>query len=151
MISLMTYLEWMPEAGLIPQSEPILHSYNNIMTASIPAAISGQKYISLISFRKSGVGVPTPVWFGERDGKLYVMSRDDSGKYKRIRNNSNVRIAPCNIRGKVTGPEFKAEGRILPREAWPDARKTLAKKYWLMRISPFWSKKNIYLEIVVQD
>ncbi len=121
------------------------------MTTSVPSAISGQKYISLITFRKTGVAVPTPVWFGEKDGKLYVMSRDDSGKYKRIRNNSRVRVAPCTIRGKVTGPEFEAQGRILPSEAWPEARKTLKEKYWLMRISPFWSKKNVFLEIVVQN
>lgn len=121
------------------------------MTPSVPSAISGQKYISLITFRKTGIAVPTPVWFGEQDGKLYVMSRNDSGKYKRIRNNSRVRIAPCTIRGKVTGPEFDAQGRILPPEAWPAARKTLTKKYWLMRISPFWSKKNVFIEIVVQS
>lgn len=121
------------------------------MTPSVPSAISGQKYISLITFRKTGIAVPTPVWFGEQDGKLYVMSRNDSGKYKRIRNNSRVRIAPCTIRGKVTGPEFEAQGRILPPEAWPEARKTLTQKYWLMRISPFWSKKNVFLEIVVQS
>jgi hypothetical protein len=37
----------------------------------IPAAIQGQKYISLTTFRKNGAAVATPVWFGEGDGKLY--------------------------------------------------------------------------------
>ena len=81
---------------------PRLLAYNSSM--SIPAAIQGQKYMSLISFRKNGTAVPTPVWFGEKDDKLYVMTRSDSGKYKRIRNNPQVRIAPCTIRGKITGP-----------------------------------------------
>ena len=61
--------------------------------------------MSLISFRKNGTAVPTPVWFSEKDDKLYVMTRSDSGKYKRIRNNPQVRIAPCTMRGKITGPE----------------------------------------------
>lgn len=68
------------------------------MENSIPAAITGQKYISLTTFRKNGAGVATPVWFGEEDGKLYVMTRSDMGKTKRIRNNPHVRVAPYNSR-----------------------------------------------------
>lgn len=49
----------------------------------IPQSIQGQKYISLTTFRKNGAAVHTPVWFGEEAGKLYVMTRSDSGKYKR--------------------------------------------------------------------
>jgi PPOX class probable F420-dependent enzyme len=113
----------------------------------IPREIRGQKYISLTTFRKSGVAVPTPIWFGEEDGKLYVMTRSDSGKYKRIRNNPQVRIAACTIRGKVIGPDFAAQARILPPENWPRARKTIEKKYWLARIPFLWSKKNVYIEI----
>jgi PPOX class probable F420-dependent enzyme len=112
----------------------------------IPRQIQGQKYVSLITFRKSGVAVPTPVWFGEKDDKLYVKTRSDSGKYKRIRNNPKVRIAPCTVRGRITGPEFTAAASILPVSGWPLAQALIEKKYWLARI-PFWSKKNIYLEI----
>src|SRR5580765_7213363 len=68
----------------------------------IPPEIKGQKYISLASFRKNGNPVYTPIWFGEKDDKLYVMTRSDSGKYKRIRNNPKVGIAPCTMRGKIT-------------------------------------------------
>lgn len=114
----------------------------------IPPQIQGQKYIRLTTFRKNGAAVLTPVWFGEGDGKLYVMSRSDSGKCKRLRNNPKVRIAPCTIRGKVTGPEFDATARILPPEDWPRARKTIHEKYWLARL-PIWSKQNVYIEIEV--
>jgi uncharacterized protein len=120
-------------------------SYNIPM--AIPREIQGQKYISLSSFRKSGVAVPTPVWFGELDDKLYVKTRSDSGKFKRIRNNSHVRIAPCTVRGKITGPEFAAVARILLPEDWPRAIASIEKKYWLARIPSFWSKKNVYVEI----
>jgi hypothetical protein len=44
------------------------------------------------------------------------MTRSDMGKTKRIRNNPKVRVAPCTIRGKVTGEEFPAKARILPPE-----------------------------------
>jgi PPOX class probable F420-dependent enzyme len=115
----------------------------------VPAEISGQKYISLTTFRKTGVPVRTPLWFAEAQGKLYFMTRNDFGKYKRIRNNPKVLVAPCTMRGKVTGPDFPATARILPRDQWPSAKRLLNQKYWLARL-PFWSSKNEFLEIEFQ-
>ena len=114
----------------------------------IPQEVHGQKYISLTTFRKTGTPVPTPVWFAEDNDRLYVMTRSDSGKYKRLRNNPNVKIAPCTIRGRITGPEFAASARILPREDWPRARQAINGKYWLARL-PIWSKENVYVEITL--
>jgi uncharacterized protein len=119
------------------------------MACFVPFEIHGRKYISLTTFRKNGIGVPTPVWFGEADGRLYVMARTDSGKCKRIRNNPQVRVAPCTIRGKITGPEFAGEARILSPEQFPHARGTIRRKYWLARIPFVWSKQNVYLEILI--
>jgi len=106
-----------------------------------------QKYVNLATFRKNGLAVNTPVWFAEQDGKIYVMTRNDSGKHKRIRNNPTVRIAPCNFRGKITGPESPGTARILAPEEWPQARKAIQAKYWLTRISALWSRNNVYVEI----
>lgn len=117
------------------------------MSSPIPQAIAGQKYISLTTFRKTGAGVATPVWFGEDDAKLYVMTRSDMGKTKRIRNNPQVRVAPCTIRGKVTGAEFAATARILPPEDHTRARKTINRKYWMARIPLVWTRTDTYIEI----
>jgi hypothetical protein len=113
---------------------------------AIPNEISGQKYISLTTFRKSGVGVPTPIWFAEEADKLYVMTASKSGKFKRIRNNPQVKVAPCTIRGKVTGPEFAATVRILPKEDHTRARKLVNRKYWLARL-PIFVNTDSYFEI----
>ena len=115
--------------------------------SSIPNAIRGQKYISLKTFRKSGVPVATPVWFGEEEGKLYVMTRSDMGKTKRIRNNPKVGVAPCTIRGQVTGAEFPATARTLPPEDFDRARKTLTKKYWLAKLTAPFSRADAFFEI----
>jgi PPOX class probable F420-dependent enzyme len=117
------------------------------MPSPIPAPIQGQKYISLTTLRKTGAGVATPVWFGEEDGKLYVMTRSDMGKTKRIRNNPQVRVAPCTIRGKVTGPEFPATARILRPEEHTRARKAINRKYWMSRIPLIWARTDTYIEI----
>ena len=117
------------------------------MPSQIPAAIQNQKYISLTTYRKNGTGVPTPVWFGEQDGKLYVMTRSDMGKTKRLRNNPQVKAAPCTIRGKVTGPELAATARILPPEEQQRARQSLNRKYWMARIPLIWWRTDTYIEI----
>jgi len=113
---------------------------------AIPKEIQGQKYISLTTFRKNGQVVNTPVWFAERDGKLYVKTRSDSGKYKRIRNNPQIKVTACTMSGKIIGPQFSATARVLPPDQWPEAKKALNRKYWLARL-PFWSKENEFLEI----
>src|SRR5438309_1107314 len=113
----------------------------------IPAALQGQKYISLATFRKNGAAVRTPVWFGEGDGKLYVMTRSTFGKYKRIRNHPQVRVAPCTMRGRVMGPESPATARILPVEEHSRARQIINRKYWLARLPLLWNRTDAYLEI----
>ncbi len=117
------------------------------MPNPIPSEIQGQKYISLTTFRKTGVAVPTPVWFGEGNGKLYFMTRGDMGKSKRIRNNPQVRVAPCTIRGKVTGAEFPATARFLPPEEHAQARAAINQKYWMARIPLIWARTDTYFEI----
>ncbi len=113
----------------------------------IPDAFRGQKYILLTTYRKNGAVVATPVWFGEEGGRLYVMTRSDMGKTKRIRNNPQVRVAPCTIRGKVNGPEFAAVARILPPEEHTRARQAINRKYWMARLPLIWRRTDTYIEI----
>src|SRR5512147_3168217 len=113
----------------------------------IPAAISGQRYISLATFRKNGVAVYTPVWFAEESGHLYVMTASKMGKIKRLRNNPKVKIAPCTMRGKITGPEFPATARLLPPGHGRRVRRLINAKYWLARLSFLFPNTDTYIEI----
>ena len=117
------------------------------MPSQIPQAIRSQKYISLKTFRKNGVPVATPVWFGEEDEKLYVMTRSISGKYKRIRTNPDVRVAPCTIRGVPTGAESPAKAHLLPMENHAHAHETINRKYWQARITSFLSRADVFIEL----
>ena len=117
------------------------------MAKPIPPTIRGQKYISLTTVRRNGAKVATPVWFGEDSDKLYVMTLSKMGKTKRIRNNPQVTVAPCTMRGKVTGPEVAALARILPPEEHAHARQTVNRKYLLARLSSPWSRADAFLEI----
>jgi PPOX class probable F420-dependent enzyme len=113
----------------------------------VPPEIHGQHYLSLATFRKNGTAVHTPIWFAEDNGKLYFMTGTKMWKYKRIRNNPQVKIAPCTMRGKITGPEFPATARILPPEDFARVRQLINAKYWLARLPWIWRNTDAYLEI----
>jgi PPOX class probable F420-dependent enzyme len=124
-----------------------LSALYNIRMATVPAEIHSHRYISLATFRKNGVAVYTPIWFAEDNNKLYLMTNSKSGKCKRIRNNPQVKIAPCTIRGKITGSEFPATIRILPTEEFARVRQAINRKYWLARVPFLWRNTDAYLEI----
>ena len=75
--------------------------------------LRGHKYCLLVTYRRSGEPVPTPVWFGLGDGKLYVRSEAAVAKVRRIRNDPRVRVAPCTVRGKPLGRPADGRARVL--------------------------------------
>jgi PPOX class probable F420-dependent enzyme len=98
-------------------------------------AFDGKRYLNLETYRKTGKGVRTPVWFAaapaEPGGlKLYVYSTADSGKAKRIRRTGVVRIAPCDARGRVTGSWIAAYASIVRGEEFSRGMRLLDRKYW---------------------
>jgi PPOX class probable F420-dependent enzyme len=112
-----------PDAWSIAEREPV---------ASF-IALEGHKYCLLVTYRRSGEPVPTPVWFGLADGKVYVRSETHVGKVKRIRANGRARVAPCNFRGKPLGPAAEGRARVLPPEEEERAEAALAANYGLTR------------------
>lgn len=95
--------------------------------------LRGHKYALLITYRRDGTGVPTPVWFGLRDGKVYVHTEPRTAKVRRIRANSRVRLAPCTMRGKPRGPAAEGHARVLPPEEDELAEAAIQANYGLAR------------------
>ena len=91
------------------------------------AAFPG-KYLSVITFRRSGEPVATPVWFVEEDGRLYVDTDSESGKVKRIRANPHVLVAPCTASGKLTAPAAAATAEVIGSMP-ATVRENYARKY----------------------
>lgn len=87
----------------------------------------------LVSFRRDGTAVPTPVWAACADGALYVRSERGSGKVKRLRNDTRLLIAPCTVRGKPLGAPLEAHGRVLGVGAEASAERALVARYGLGR------------------
>jgi len=101
---------------------------------SLLAAFIKQKYLNLETFRKTGVGVRTPVWFVMEGDTLYVRTVADSGKVKRIRNNPQVNIAPCKMDGALLGEWNPAEAHeVSGDEINRKVDQLLDKKYGLIK------------------
>lgn len=78
------------------------------------------KYLSLTTFRKDGTAVATPVWLVRDGDTLRVITQADSGKAKRLRNDSRVLLAPCDARGTLKGAQV--EGTATLQDATETAR-----------------------------
>jgi len=111
---------------------------------------TGQKYISLETFKKSGESVKTPVWFVLHDGAFYVYTEADSWKVKRIRNNPRVRVAVCDMRGNVKGPWLDGTTTFVEGEERVMADKLLDKKYFLKVLFNIATKLNRHKRAMIK-
>jgi uncharacterized protein len=92
------------------------------------------KYLRLVTFRRDGTPVPTPVWFVLESDRLLVRTGDDSGKVKRIRNNASVTIAEASATGRAKTPPIPARAEVLADADMAHVDELMARKYRLDRI-----------------
>ena len=62
---------------------------------------SEQKYINLETYKRDNTPIKTPVWFVIDNELIYIITRESTGKVKRLKNNQNVRIVPCSFKGEI--------------------------------------------------
>ena len=96
--------------------------------------LQAQQFMNLITFRKSGVEVRTPVWFVQDGTSLYVMTGKDAGKIKRIRNNPSIVVEPSDRTGKTLGAAVTAHAQVISDPAIEShASALLNQKYGFMK------------------
>ena len=94
------------------------------------------RYISLVTFRKDGREVATPVWCVAFGGKLYAFTDGHMAKVRRLRATPRVRVAPCTVGGKPLGAYREGTGRIvtepeLNRQVYAELAGKYGIQYWL--------------------
>jgi PPOX class probable F420-dependent enzyme len=97
-----------PAAGSVARQEQTVSGFEHLR---------GHKYCLLVTYRRSGEAVPTPVWFGLGGWALYARSEAKVAKVARIRNDPRVRVAPCTVRGKPLGPPAEGRARVLQEQS----------------------------------
>ncbi|APU14607.1 MULTISPECIES: PPOX class F420-dependent oxidoreductase [Actinoalloteichus] len=125
-------------------------------TESTPESIARGKQTLLITFRRDGSRVATPVWAARTAGIVYVRTQRPSGKVKRVRREPRVLLAPCTTRGVPTAPAVPARARLLGPAEEASAELALRRGYRLVRaacalIQDLLRVDMCYLEIVLDD
>ena len=97
------------------------------------AQFSAQRYVNLETYRKSGQGVRTPLWFIEQQGVLYMRTPAQSAKVKRIRNNPHVRIVPSDVRGNPIGEWIEGKAQLIATDDAEWVNQLVKRKYGLFK------------------
>jgi PPOX class probable F420-dependent enzyme len=117
-----------------------------------------ESYVSLATYRRTGEDVKTPVWIAGVGNLYYVFSAGNAGKVKRIRVTPRIRMAACDIRGKVTHCDWIEGTALLITDpvTIAAASRALRAKYGLqIRIGDFFARlsgrihKRAYIEITL--
>lgn len=78
----------------------------------VPHDIARSAYVSLVTYRRDGSPVATPVRAVADAGVLLIWTSLDSWKVKRLRRDRRVTVAPCDLRGRIA-----AGARVVPWKA----------------------------------
>lgn len=93
-----------------------------------------ENYLNLETYKKNGEAVKTPVWFVLYNGLIYIITKSNTGKVKRIKNNGSVKIIPCNFRGQIHGTWISGIARFANPEESKQAFNLRKKKYGIKAI-----------------
>ncbi len=100
--------------------------------------LGSEQFVSLTTYRRTGEGVPTPVWIAPALGGLVVTTPAGSGKVKRLRRDPRVELRPCSRRGTIApnAPHATGQAQIVTDPAQVEVATTaLARKYgWEYRL-----------------
>jgi PPOX class probable F420-dependent enzyme len=117
-------------------------------------ALATARVINLVTYRRTGIPVGTPVLFVPDGDRLLVRVAHDAGKLKRLRHTAAIEVAPSDSRGRRLGPSIHGRARILETEAVDPALRALHARYriagqlftWLRHLR---GKRDVIVEIVL--
>ncbi len=95
--------------------------------------IDNAKYVSFVSFRKSGQAVATPVWIAPFEDGYGLTIESTSGKAKRLAHTSRATIQACSFKGVITpgATVYNCEASLVMRKRAEEVRDAIARKYGL--------------------
>jgi len=105
-------------------------------------ALAAGKYLSLTTFRRDGTPVATPVWLVRDGDALRVVTQADSGKAKRLRNDSRVLLAPCDARGALKGEQVEGTASLEDAEQTARTAQLIEARYGLLGKLIMWRSRR---------
>ena len=106
------------------------------------ATLGNAKYLSLTTYRKDGTAVATPVWLVRDGSTLRVITQSQSGKAKRLRNDSRVLLAPCDARGNLKGDAVAGTATLQDPTETARTGQMIEKRYGLLGRLLMWRNRR---------
>ena len=104
---------------------------------------SKQKYINLETYKRDNTPVKTPVWFVIDKGLGYIITRESTGKVKRLKNNQNVRVVPCSFKGEIKNEWVNGKAQKVTGSEADNVIKLRKKKYgFAVRLSGLFTSQK---------
>jgi PPOX class probable F420-dependent enzyme len=99
------------------------------MSTTVAGRFATEKYASLVTYRRDGTPVATPVWLVTDGDAVLVWTGTRTGKVKRVRHNSTVTLAPCGARGKPRGDAVPGNAAVCDAQGTDRTRELIMDKY----------------------
>jgi len=104
---------------------------------------SKQKYINLETYKRDSISVKTPVWFVIDNDLIYIITRESTGKVKRLKNNQNVRVVPCSFKGEIKNEWVNGKAQKVTGSEADNVIKLRKKKYgFAVRLSGLFTSQK---------
>ena len=104
---------------------------------------SKQKYINLETYKRDNTPVKTPVWFVIDKGLVYIITRESTGKVKRLKNNQNVRVVICSFKGEIKNEWVNGKAQKVTGSEADNVIKLRKKKYgFAVRLSGLFTSQK---------
>jgi len=102
-----------------------------------------QKYINLETYKRDNTPIKTPVWFVIDKGLVYIITRESTGKVKRLKNNQNVRVVPCSFKGEIKNEWVNGKAQKITGSEADKAIEIRKKKYgFAVRLSGLFTSQK---------
>ena len=104
---------------------------------------SKQKYINLETYKRDSISVKTPVWFVIDNDLIYIITRESTGKVKRLKNNQNVRVVTCSFKGEIKNEWVNGKAQKVTGSEADNVIKLRKKKYgFAVRLSGLFTSQK---------
>ncbi len=100
--------------------------------------LANARYVSLTTFKKDGTPVATPVWLARDGDTLVVLTGPTAGKTKRLRNHGRVRVAPCDMRGRVKGDAVDGYATLQDAAGTAATHAAIKRRYGIQARLAYW-------------
>ena len=120
-------------------------------------SLAAARTVSLTTFRRDGTPVATPVSVAVDGERALIRTYESSGKFKRLRNDARVEVAPSSFRGEPLGPAIAARARVIEGEDAALARRLIEAKHRVLHglavplVHRLTGKRTVYLELRPDD